>query len=163
MTRQMTIIAQDPSVLDTSGRILRTQVDIPYEKLGSGPKGYRVHVVDYDSSQRVLYHQYELDDDGDPFIHASDKKLLEDHRFHAQNVYAIVMRFLARFETALGRRVSWSFGGQQLHVAPHAFADANAYYSDDARSLFFGYFPVAKGKRVFACLSHDSQPAHAAD
>ena len=35
------------------------------------------------------------------------------------------MRTLAHFEKALGRRVSWSFGGHQLKVAPHAFAEAN--------------------------------------
>ena len=33
----------------------------------------------------------------------------ESPAFHAQNVYALVMRTLARFEFALGRRVGWSF------------------------------------------------------
>ena len=47
-TRTMTIIAQDPSIKDSNQKILRTQVSIPYEKLGPGPRGYRVHVVDYD-------------------------------------------------------------------------------------------------------------------
>jgi hypothetical protein len=65
------------------------------------------------------------------------------------------MRLLARFEAALGRRVSWGFGGHQINVVPHAFADANAYYSDDARGLFFGYFPGMKGEAIFTCLSHD--------
>src|SRR5918993_1424458 len=76
----------------------------------------------------------------DPFAVPTQKKrnkdaaqhnraLLEDPRFHAQNVYAIIMRTLARFEFALGRRVGWSFLGHQLQVAPHAFADANAFYS----------------------------------
>jgi len=154
-TRKMTIIAQDPSVKDTDGKILRTQVSIPYEKLGPGPRGYRVHVVDYDSSQRVLYHPPDISDDSDPFIRASDRRLCEDPAFHAQNVYAIVMRLLARFEAALGRRVSWGFGGHQIHIVPHAFAEANAYYSDDAHGLFFGYFPGVEGKPVFTCLSHD--------
>ena len=31
-----------------------------------------------------------------------DQRLLADPKFHAQNVYAIVMRTLARFEFALG-------------------------------------------------------------
>ena len=84
------------------------------------------------------------------------------------------MRTLARFEFALGRRVGWSFLGHQLQVAPHAFADANAFYSKDDRALLFGYFPKAEvnGQNnhpheedhlkeqqrcswVFTCLSHD--------
>ena len=64
------------------------------------------------------------------------------------------MRTLARFEFALGRRVSWGFHGHQLKVAPHAFADANAFYSEDDQALMFGYFPGAESM-VFSCLSHD--------
>jgi len=154
-TRTMTIIAQDPSIKDSKQKILRTQVSIPYEKLGPGPRGYRVHVVDYDSSERVLYHPFDYGDESDPFVKASDSRLCKDPAFHAQNVYAIVMRLLARFEAALGRRVSWGFGGHQIHVVPHAFADANAYYSDDAHGLFFGYFRGTDRKHVFTCLSHD--------
>ena len=154
-TRRLTLIAQDPSVLDADGGILRATVDIPYEQLGPGPRGARVHVVDYDASQRVLYAPYTPGDDGDPYLQATDATLLGDPGFHAQNVYAIVMRLLGRFEMALGRRVSWGFGGHQLHVAPHAFAEPNAYYSEDAHGLFFGYFAGADGKPVFTCLSHD--------
>jgi hypothetical protein len=62
--------------------------------------------------------------------------------------------------------VSWSFGGHQLKVAPHAFADANAFYSKEDESLLFGYFADPKRIRerkrpspgngiVFTCLSHD--------
>jgi hypothetical protein len=41
-------------------------------------------------------------------------------------------------------------------VAPHAFADANAFYAEDDEALMFGYFPSADGKRmVYTCLSHD--------
>jgi hypothetical protein len=86
---------------------------------------------------------------------SAKQSLLNDPRFHAQNVYAISMRILARFEFALGRRVSWGCDGHQLHIAPHAFADANAFYSKEDRGLFFGYFAGAKGKPIFTCLSHD--------
>src|SRR5262249_12651541 len=68
--------------------------------------------------------------------------------------YAIVMKTLARFEFALGRRIAWAFPGHQLKVAPHAFADANAFYSRRDEGLFFGYFPGRRGN-VFSCLSHD--------
>jgi hypothetical protein len=152
------IVAQDPSVR-VKGKILTADVDVPAEELAPGPWGYRVHVIDYDASTGTLYKPLEhpRPQDGafvDPFETASDHELLSNPGFHAQNTYAIVMRILARFEFALGRRVSWGFGGHQLKVAPHAFADANAYYSKNDEGLFFGYFPGRKGT-VFACLSHD--------
>lgn len=159
-TRKLTIIAQDPSVR-VGGKILRAQVEVPAEELAPGPWGYRVHVVDYDSSTLNLYRPIKYppigsnkNGDGDPFYKASDAKLLADPNFHAQNAYAIVMRILARFEFALGRRVSWGFYGHQIKVAPHAFADANAFYSEDDQALMFGYFPGLT-KMVFCCLSHD--------
>ena len=65
------------------------------------------------------------------------------------------MRLLNRFESAVGRRISWGFGGHQIHIAPHAFAEANAFYSDDARGIYFGYFPGVNGNPIFTCLSHD--------
>jgi hypothetical protein len=40
-------------------------------------------------------------------------------------------------------------------VAPHAFAQANAFYSRQDRGLFFGYFTSPTGKTIFTCLSHD--------
>ena len=156
-TRKLTIIAQDPSI-KVDGRILRTEVEIPAEELQPGPWGYRVHVVDYDSSTETLYKPLEyppLDGaNGDPFKRASDAKLLSDPNFHAQNTYAIIMRILARFEFALGRRVSWNLYGHQIKVAPHAFAEANAFYSEDDEALMFGYFPGSDGM-VYSCLSHD--------
>ena len=86
---------------------------------------------------------------------AYEKRLLADPRFHAQNAYAIAMRTLAIFERALGRRVEWGFRGQQLHIAPHAFASANAFYSEDDQALMFGYFTGKSGSTVFTSLSHD--------
>lgn len=169
----LTIIAQDPGVRTRSGgtqKIVRANVQIPAEHLKAGPWGYRVQVVDFDASSNSLWppQPYAMDDGlhKDPFAKATDKQLLSDPQFHQQNVYAIVMRILARFELALGRRVSWSFGGHQLKVVPHAFADANAFYSKEDEALLFGYFAdpkyLKKNKRpkpgsgiVFTCLSHD--------
>ena len=48
-TRKLTVLALDPSVKDGE-RILRTQIEVPNELLEAGPRGYRVFVVDYDSS-----------------------------------------------------------------------------------------------------------------
>ena len=145
-----------------------TQIEVPAEELAPGPRGYRVHVVDYDTSTNTLYQPQSynpLQDNcySDPFAKQIEdgeiERLLEEPGFHAQNVYAIVMRTLARFEFALGRRISWGFAGHQIYVAPHAFADANAFYSERDQALAFGYFRVPteddNSEVIFTCLSHD--------
>ncbi|MCP5128099.1 MAG: hypothetical protein H6985_00810 [Pseudomonadales bacterium] len=157
-TRRLTIVAQDPSVT-INNRILTTQVEVPAEFLARGPCGSRVHVIDYDSSTGTLYEPfaYPVNPEGaleDPFSRPNKRTVMTNPGFHAQNVYAIVMRTLGRFEYALGRRVSWGIPGHQLKVAPHAFADANAFYSREDECLAFGYFPGEKDM-VFTCLSHD--------
>ena len=162
-TVKMRVVAQDPSVRTADGAILTAAVDVPAEELAPGPRGYRVHVVDYDASARVLYPPLEPAKAQDAWIRdpeaaVPESVLLEDPRFHARNVYALVMRTLARFEYALGRHVSWGFTspGHQIKVAPHAFSDANAFYSRRDEAILFGYFPARSGKRnVFTCLSQD--------
>lgn len=183
------VLAQDPGVRGAHGERVFDSVEIPAERLSLGPTGYRVKVVDYDGEAGVLYraHSYTEDAAGhlvDPFQAtlpppespkraAAEEALLANPAFHSQNVYALVMRTLARFEHALGRRVRWGFEGHQLHIAPHAFIDANAFYSRDDRGLMFGYFKLEpeNGKKektrsrttktapqpgyVFTCLSHD--------
>jgi hypothetical protein len=162
-TRRLTVLALDPSV-SSGGRILRTQIEIPNELLVAGPRGHRVSIVDYDSSTdslRVPRLQPANSGDPltspqDPFETLSDRQLLESPDFHAFMTFGIVMKTLARFELALGRRLKWSFPSHQLQVSPHAFAQANAFYSDQAQGLFFGYFPGKDGKQiVYTCLSHE--------
>jgi hypothetical protein len=156
-------VAQDPSIR-VNGNILTAQVDIPAEEISPGPRGYRVQVIDYDTSARILYQPIDYPSLRvgtyiDPFKQDGEtpgnKRLLNDPTFHQQNVYAIVMKTLARFEFALGRRISWGFPGHQINVAPHAFADANAFYSKHDQALVFGYFVGLSGDVVFSCLSHD--------
>lgn len=153
--RMVTIIAQDPGVR-IRGKILTARVLIPDENVAPGPKGHRVSVVDYDSTTRTLYAPAEIQK-RDPFATATDHQLLNNPAFHAQNVYTIVTRTLNCFENALGRRIPWSFGGHQIKVIPHAFSDANAFYSKQNEALLFGYFPSPQQprKRIFTCLSHD--------
>ncbi|MFO1112040.1 MAG: hypothetical protein U1E61_22940 [Bradyrhizobium sp.] len=171
-TQKLTIIAQDPSV-KIGGKILVAEVDVPAEELLSGPQGYRVNVIDFDTATSTLYRsavfkpapngQYKdpfaLEKDANGVVRKRpkgyDKRLVSDPTFHAQNVYAIVMRTLAKFEFALGRRVPWGSQGHQIHVAPHAFADANAFYSREDRAIFFGYFMGPSNRPIFTCLSHD--------
>lgn len=170
-TRKMTMLVQDPSVR-IAGRLVFAQVDLPSEDLAHGPVGYRVKVCDFDATANVLYTPFQPPADIDgvpqdkyaytgaesdtPAYKTWEAGVLADPAFHAQNVYAIVMRTLGVFEFALGRRVAWGFEGHQLHVAPHAFLEANAFYSEQDKALMFGYFDSVKtGKRVFTCLSHD--------
>lgn len=166
--RDLTILAQDPQV-QVDGKPLWSSATLPCEPLLPGPCGARIKVVDYDASQDRCYAPLEVgyEADGepiDPFADTSSAGRLRDPRFHQQNAYAIAMRILCRFESALGRRVNYGFNGHQLHIAPHAFAEANAYYSRESRSLCFGYFPDDENQTRFTCLSHDivaHETAHA--
>lgn len=158
------VIAQDPSVKGDDGRILTATVRVPWSRMEDGPRGPRFHVVDFDASAgRYLLHPAPPDED--VFAEAADDQLEKDFAFHAQQVYAVAARTLATFESALGRRLSWGFSGHHLHLVPHAFAEANAYYSAEDRALLFGYVPATDEKSpVYTCLSYDvvvHETAHA--
>jgi hypothetical protein len=158
--RYMTVIAQDPSVRvgGPGGPILMAKIAVPAEDLIPGPIGYRVQVVDYDSTTRrfIGAHKLPVALEAEPHAWAKgDATLVADFRFHAQNAYALVMKTLARFEFALGRRIGWSFRTHQLKVSPHGMLDANAFYSPRDEGLVFGYFPGSRGDTVYTCLSHD--------
>jgi hypothetical protein len=150
-TRRVEIVAQDPSVR-RDGKIVTATVSIPYEDLLPGPMGYAVHVVDYDASSQTMY-QPTVVEAGD-IVAPPSTQIVGDPDYHAKNAYAIVMRTLQRFEFALGRRVAWGTGGFQLKVVPHAFEQANAFYSEDAEALVFGYVRSA-GAPTFFGVSHD--------
>lgn len=157
-TRPWTVLAQDPSITDAHGNALTTTVDLPAERLERGPKGHRVHVVDYDASTDRVYAPRTTDVERDHYSRVRDvDRLVRDPWFHQQNVYALVMSTLFRFERALGRPAEWAFrDSHQIKVAPHAYQDANAAYSRESESIGFGYFPdAADGRRIFTCLSHD--------
>ena len=167
-SREMSVIAQDPSVRTPDGKwILMTTVSVPAERLSDGPRGYRVHVIDYDTTTRRYLGGHRLPESYAEEPEAwrkGDPKIVGDPRFHAQNVYALVMKTLARFEFALGRRVGWQIDAHQLNVAPHGLVDANAFYSREDRGLVLGSFPGLDGQPVHTCLSHDivvHETAHA--
>ena len=154
--REWTVLAQDPAVVAAGGKALTTRVTLPAERLEAGPKGHRVHVVDFDTSADTFYRPRDGDPAGDAYRDATDiDKLVADPHFHQQNVYGVTMATLGLFERALGRPVSWAFDSHQLKVAPHAFADANAFYSRASESLCFGYFAGHRGRTIHTCLSHD--------
>jgi len=89
--------------------MLRATVRIPSSIFEPGPRGARFHVVDYNPITQTLAQPYTLfcgsGETRDPFHSRSDKTLLRDHRFHAQNVFVIAARTLGIFESALGRRI----------------------------------------------------------
>jgi len=169
-TKRLTVLAQDPTILDRDGLPLLTTVEVPAERLAPGPKGTRAHVVDYDASldKLIAPRKTHIDQDVADLVLISkqtgkrlkSKKayaaLINDPHFHAQNVYAIVNSTLLEFERALGRRISWGFssGAHQIKIAPHAFAEMNAFYSRQDEMLSFGYFPD-DNDFVFSCLSFD--------
>lgn len=163
-TRNLTVLAQDPSVL-IDGKAVTCTVPVPCESLAPGPKGHRIHVIDYDSTRNRFHAPFAMNPQKDRYAGASDPAaLVADRNFHAQNVYGHVATTLVQFEAALGRHVSWSFASRVHHlkVAPHAFVDANAFYSRADEALVFGYFPIDPAGRnrrpgdfVFSCLSAD--------
>jgi hypothetical protein len=160
-TREVSVLAQDPGVRH-DGRILTARVAVPWEELDAGPIGHRVQVVDYDASTQTLYRPAPVTDEAFA-APADDAAVLEDPAFHARNAYALVMRTVARFEYALGRRVAWGFPAHQLKVVPHAFEEPNAFYSREAQALLFGYYRGPDGLS-FTGLSHDivvHETAHA--
>src|SRR5947207_1694680 len=105
-SRQLTIIAQDPSIKDARGQIVRARVAVPADWLAPGPRGQRFHVVDYDATAGALLPPVDLTDPAadpgerpwtctDAFGDADDATLEADPRFHAQNLYAVAARTLA--------------------------------------------------------------------
>ena len=156
------IIAQDPSVKGDDGHILSASARVPWQRMEPGPRTSRFHVVDFDASTGRLVELPVLPDHG--FFNADVETLLDDPAFHAQQTYAVAARTLASFESALGRRLPWGFDGHQIFLVPHAFAEANAYYSTDDRALLFGYVPGGDDGTIYTCLSHDvvaHETAHA--
>src|SRR5687768_1353069 len=67
-TRRMSVVAQDPSFRTKGGRILMAELEVPAEELSPGPIGYRVQVVDYDTSSGRYHGAHVLPDsfEGEP-------------------------------------------------------------------------------------------------
>lgn len=165
--------------LDTMGfnqttyRILWEDLDKP-ENLG--PAGEYFEVIDIDPPSNCYYEPVNLD----------SREVLSQNgltpsegnpQFHQQFVYTIAMKTLEYFEQSLGRKLVWSSrlvhddNGKfvkeeyvrRIRIYPHAFRDANAYYSTDKKAILFGYFQAAQqiqgtnfpSGAVFACLSPD--------
>lgn len=165
--RPLKVYAFDP----TRGRTLGNHmtVNTQFERLGPGPVGKYLEVVDYDASNNCYYQAVNLDDTGVLLRNGLDPDE-SDPRFHQQMVYAVASETIRRFEYALGRNIRWRSSRPEagkkkrirLRIFPHAMQEANAFYSRDLGALLFGYFASAPestlnlpGQTVFTCLSHD--------
>ncbi len=173
--RRVRVYAVDPSFstrLETAG-VNEVTLKIHWETLKKGPVGEYLAVKDMDN----MGNNYGAVDLDDPRLLAQDGWAPSEANphFHQQMVYAVSMKTIGHFEQALGRPVLWrpmpnpkkpyddSNFVQQLTVRPHAFRQANAYYSPQLVTLQFGYFDATAddpgdhmpGSRVYSCLSHD--------
>ncbi|MFO0908931.1 MAG: hypothetical protein U0794_11325 [Isosphaeraceae bacterium] len=173
------LLATDLDALGTETIVLQLPWDFSDgDSLKPGPVGEYVEVVDYDPSNRCFYPPVDLNH---PHLLAQDGLQVSegDPRFHQQMVYAVAMSTINQFENALGRVALWSPNlqrddhgeviptddeyVQRLRIYPHAFRQANAYYSPEKKALMFGYFPAEgadigrnlPGGMVFSCLSFD--------
>ncbi|MBK8565636.1 MAG: hypothetical protein IPN76_20390 [Saprospiraceae bacterium] len=194
--RKLRGYAFDPSLsvkLDTAG-VNELTYKVGWEAgLKKGPVGEYLEVMDYDPTMDKWYAPVDLND---PHLLAQDglPPSESNPKFHQQMVYAVCMTTIQNFEQALGRKVLWSSRlfdqkpetndaarlakpkyeeyVQRLRVYPHAFRDANAFYSPTKKALLFGYFAAQPANAtilmpnalVFTCLSHDivaHETAHA--
>ena len=171
-TKKLTILAQDPGVR-IQGRLAVSRVDVPAERLDI--ESHRLS-----SARHRLRRRRECPLQGTGLCDRCERcrsrsvrssrseeqpprlgRLREEaagrsplpcpERLRDRDAYA------RHFEFALGRRVPWGFRGHQINIAPHAFADANAFYSKrDSAAL--GYFHREDGATVFSWLRTTSSP-----
>src|SRR6185295_16089173 len=130
--RRLQIFAVDPGAsnrLDTAF-INKTVIDVPWEGeatdanrsagsvreegeaapanfLGPGPAGEYIEVVDVDPASGMAYPPIDLND---PYLLAENGLAPSEGnpQFHQQMVYAVAMRTIEAFESALGRRTLWA-------------------------------------------------------
>ncbi|MGJ7518039.1 S8 family serine peptidase [Pseudomonas baetica] len=171
VARRLRVYAYDPSLgrtLETVG-INETTIQIPWENdLQPGPVGEYLEVVDVDPASGCSYAPVDLND---PRLLATDglQPSEANPQFHQQMAYAVAMKTIRYFESALGRVALWAprFVGkksdyvQRLRIYPHALREANAYYSPQRKALLLGYFSSSDGNSgvaseyIFSALSHD--------
>jgi hypothetical protein len=159
--RPLRIFASDPMVGASAPRRITIEVNNEVD-LQPGPVGDRIEVIDYDGAHDQFYEPVNLNDP--PILMQNGLEPTEsDPRFHQQMVYAVAMKTLENFDTALGRELTMTKRGRKLRIFPHAFHGANAFFSPDLHAVLFGYFRADRnnpgqnmpGQNIFTCLSHD--------
>jgi hypothetical protein len=175
--RPLRVYAYDPSL----GARLKTlsineaTLNVRWEtELQPGPIGEYIEVIDVDPASQCCYapvnlnHPHILTQSGLSPSEASPQ-------FHQQMTYAVAMKTIEHFESALGRVALWAAREkmvdgerhreyvQRLRVYPHALRAKNAYYSPERKALLLGYFTASgsnagtplPGGVVFTATSHD--------
>jgi len=175
--RKLRAFAFDPILSQRIGtqKINEIVIKLPWKKdLNVGPIDDYLEVIDFDPASQAFYSPVDLNNS---LLLAQDGLAPSEGtpQFHQQMVYAVARNTIRHFEKALGRRALWSPRYidkpdklneefvERLRIYPHAFRQANAFYSPDKKALLFGYFPASKsdpgenlpGSMVFTCLSHD--------
>ncbi len=175
--RRLRVFALDPALANdfATVRLSTTTITVPYEDdLRPGPVGEYIEVVDVDPASNRVYAPVDL---GSRQLLAKDGLTPSEGnpQFHQQMAYAIAMKTIVAFESALGRRSLWAKyrdrAGKKprdhfvprLRLYPHALRARNAYYSPDKIAILFGYFnattargaAVVDNSMVFSTLSAD--------
>ena len=158
--RPLKIYTIDPSRNREEGQT--TTINIPFEDIEPGPRGFRFEVLNYGIGPFDKYPAVNLNDPNLLITNGHDPAPT-DAVFHHQMVYAVAMSTYAVFRTALGRQISWAFANQRLRLFPHGIKGANALYDRANGALWFGWYKVKRSKKVdlpggaliYACLSHD--------
>ena len=179
--RKLRVYAYDPSLSRDIATVGLNQaiLEVRWEPdLAPGPVGEYIEVVDIDPASGQCYAPVNLNDIR--VLATNGLRPSESNpQFHQQMAYAVAMKTIEHFESALGRAALWSSrmvtlppkapGGptqrheeyvQRLRIYPHALRASNAYYSPDRKALLLGYFSGksetgAPGEVVFSTLSHD--------
>jgi hypothetical protein len=164
--RPLRIYTLDPTASRLDGAV--ATLNVPFERLSSGPVGSILEVVDWDETTGQVNKPVDLDDPR-ILIESGRVPSPSDPMFRQQMVYAVCTSTYNAFRLALGRDPCWGFRARlgqacpKLRIRPQAFYERNAYYDSSVGELKFGYFDAdenVQGRnrpqgRVFTCLSHD--------
>jgi hypothetical protein len=164
--RPLRIYTLDPAASRLDGAV--ALLNVPFERLSSGPAGSILEVVDWDQTTGQFNKPVDLDNPR-ILIESGRAPSPSDPMFRQQMVYAVCASTYNAFRLALGRDPCWGFPAKlgqahpKLRIRPQAFYERNAYYDSSAGELKFGYFAAdgdVQGRnrphgRVFTCLSHD--------
>jgi hypothetical protein len=170
--RNLRVFAMDPGLTARfeTAVINEMTLRLSWEDLEPGPVGEYIEVEDKDHQGKLLYDPVDLNR-AEILAQAGLTPSDGDPHFHQQMAYAVAMRTINTFESALGRLTHWPqhrkrSGSREvkyerrLKLAPHFFQEKNAYYNPVSGTLCFGYFvsgpntPIPN-THVFTCLSHD--------
>jgi len=163
------------------------------DKLDAGPSGDYIDVIDYDPTVNKFYAPVDLNDpyilaqnglepsESNPQFHQqmvyavamTTIKNFEDalgrpilwcqRRLQRQGPNASPDQEATDDAESYKDKINETVYVKTLRIYPHAFRDANAYYSPQKKALLFGYFSAQPAEptiqmpntQIFTCLSHD--------